>query len=372
VARRLASWWAPPLAALVAGGTVVALSAALRATEPAASAGAQRPGPPATAGTAASTLPATTTTTRPTLRQPPVVEMPPLPPGGLGPGASGELVRAYQQRLADLRFDPGPIDGRYGGAMVYAVQAVQKIAGLARTGRIGEPERFVIAAFRYPEPLAPDGEANRTEIDVGRQVLTLYEGHQVRLITTVSTGSGERYCFNTPRVNPTRRVCELANTPSGRFTYTRFVRGWDPSPLGRLYNPLYFNGGIAVHGYESVPAVPASHGCTRIPMHIAEWFPTVVRIGDPVYVFGGRPARILSSTPLAPAPAPTPAPPPAPAPEPPPGTAPPTTVPPTTPPTTAPPATSPTTTPPATSPATSAPQTGVAASRASGSRLRSA
>ncbi len=345
--RRLASWWLPPFAALIAGGTVVVLSAVLRAEEPTASAGPGRAGPPAAPAATTTTLPVATSTTRPALRQPPVVEMPPLPPGGLGPGASGEVVRAYQQRLADLRVDPGPIDGRYGGAMVYAVQTVQKIAGLDRTGRIGEPERFVISAFRYPEPLAPDAEANRTEIDVDRQVLILYEGHQVRLVTTASTGSGERYCFNTPRVNPTRRVCELANTPSGRFTYTRFVRGWDPSPLGRLYNPIYFNGGIAVHGYESVPTVPASHGCTRIPMHVAEWFPTAVRVGDPVYVFGGRPAQILSSTPLAPIPPPPPPPPTAaPVEPPPPTTTPSTTTPPTTPPTTGAPGT-----PPATSPA---------------------
>ena len=80
-------------------------------------------------------------------------------------------------------------------------------------------------------------------------------------VTTTSTGSGERYCCNTPRVNPTRHVCELATTPSGRFTFKEFRNGWDKSPLGQLYNPFYFNGGIAVHGYQSVPASPASHGC---------------------------------------------------------------------------------------------------------------
>ena len=128
----------------------------------------------------------------------------------------------------------------------------------------------------------------------------------MRLITTTSSGSGERYCYNSPRVNPTRRICEDANTPSGRFAYTEYRDGWDKSPLGQLYNPFYFNGGIAVHGYESVPAYPASHGCTRIPMHIAEYFHTLVHVGDPVYVFGGTPANVVSSTPIAPAPPPTP------------------------------------------------------------------
>lgn len=133
-------------------------------------------------------------------------------------------------------------------------------------------------------------------------------------------------------MNPTRHICEVATTPSGRFTYTRFVSGWDKSPLGQLYQPFYFNGGIAVHGYDSVPTTPASHGCTRIPMHIAEYFHTLVKVGDPVYVFGGEPAQILSSVAIGP----------------PPPTAPPAAPPVAAPPVTPPPPTNPPVTPPAT------------------------
>jgi hypothetical protein len=241
----------------------------------------------------------TTTTTDPNaLRQPAPVVLPALPAGGFGPGASGSDVQAYQQRLADVHFDPGTVDGQYGEGTTAAVEALQKLLGLDRNGTIGEPERAALMAFRYPEPLQADGEADHTEIDVTKQIITLYEHHQVRLITTTSTGSGQSYCYDTPRDNPTRRVCELANTPSGRFTFREYRDGWDKSPLGQLYNPFYFNGGIAVHGYPSVPTSPASHGCARIPMHIAEYFHTLVHIGDPVYVFGGTDAKILSSTPI--------------------------------------------------------------------------
>jgi peptidoglycan hydrolase-like protein with peptidoglycan-binding domain len=246
------------------------------------------------------TIPASTTTTLPALIQPKPTLLPAIPPDGLGPGASGEVVRAYQQRLVDVHFDPGAIDGKYGSGMTYAVQALQKIMGVPRTGRLGAAESSALATFQYPQPLQPTGEANRTEVDVTKQVITLYENYQVRLITTTSTGSGERYCYSTPRVNPTRRICEDANTPSGRFTYTEYRDGWDKSPLGQLYNPFYFNGGIAVHGYESVPTSPASHGCARIPMHIAEYFPTIVKRGDAVYVFGGSPGAILSRESLVP------------------------------------------------------------------------
>ena len=256
--------------------------------------------------TTSSTAPTTTTTTLPALVQPPVAALPPVT-SSLGSGSDPAVVQAYQQRLIDLHFDPGAADGSYGEDTSYAVETVQKIVGLPRTGRIGPAEAMTIAAFQYPPPLQPTGEPNRTELDVTKQVLTLYENYQVRLITTTSTGSGQHYCYNSPRENPTRHICEVASTPSGRFTYTRWVQGWDKSPLGQLYQPYYFNGGIAVHGYPSVPTTPASHGCARIPMHIAEYFPTLVKVGDPVYVFGGEPAEVLSSTPInsAPAPAPT-------------------------------------------------------------------
>ena len=59
---------------------------------------------------------------------------------------------------------------------------------------IGEAERAALQTFQYAAPLEPTAEANRTEVDITKQVMTLYEGHQVKLITTVSTGSGPTTC----------------------------------------------------------------------------------------------------------------------------------------------------------------------------------
>lgn len=309
------------IAGAVAVGTAVGIGvAAAKSDHPTAVAAEPRVAA-TTPSSTTSTLPPTTTTTRPALAQPAVATLPVLT-RTLGSGSDPAMVQPYQQRLADLHFDPGPVDGNYGAATTYAVQALQKIEGLPRTGRIGPAEAMVLTVFQYPAPLQADGEPNRTEIDVTKQVLTLYADYQVKLITTTSTGSGEHYCYNSPRVNPTRHICEIATTPSGRFTYTRVVLGWDKSPLGQLYQPYYFNGGIAVHGYTSVPVTPASHGCARIPMHIAEYYPLLVKVGDPVYVFGGTPAQILSSSAIAPSPPPTASPVPAPAPAPAPATPP--------------------------------------------------
>lgn len=293
-------WFVAALVVAVTFVGVAGVSVALNDSGSSAAGPAPTSRPVPTSSTSSSTTstqPTTTTTTLPPLVQPAAATLPAFR-ATLGPGSNRDVVRAYQQRLADLRFDPGAVDGDYGPETTYAVQALQKLNGAARTGRIGVAEALTLAAFQFPPPLQPTGEPNRTEVDVTKQVITLYEGHQVRLITTTSTGSGENYCFSTPRLNPTQRICEVATTPSGRFTYTRFVSGWDKSPLGQLYQPYYFNGGIAIHGYSSVPTTPASHGCARIPMHIAEYFPTLVRVGDPVYVFGGAPAQILSSSPI--------------------------------------------------------------------------
>jgi hypothetical protein len=54
-----------------------------------------------------------------------------------------------------------------------------------------------------------------------------------------------------------------------------------------MWNPVYFNYGIAIHGALNVPLEPASHGCIRIPMKISETFQTLAGDGDQVYVFDG-------------------------------------------------------------------------------------
>ena len=52
-----------------------------------------------------------------------------------------------------------------------------------------------------------------------------------------------------------------------------------------LYNPVYFTGGFAIHGAKSVPNHPASHGCVRVSMSIAEYFPSLVNDGEVIEVF---------------------------------------------------------------------------------------
>ena len=47
----------------------------------------------------------------------------------------------------------------------------------------------------------------------------------------------------------------------------------------------YFNGGIALHESDSVPAQPASHGCVRLPSPLAKAAYDFAPVGTPVIVY---------------------------------------------------------------------------------------
>jgi peptidoglycan hydrolase-like protein with peptidoglycan-binding domain len=216
--------------------------------------------------------------------------------GTLKQGSHGPEVAALQRRLIELHFDPGPPDGAFGLATTYAVQAFEKLNGMGPDGRVGPNVQEALNHPAAVSPLVPDGGGTRVEVDLRRQVLFLYKDGGLRLITHVSTGSGKKYCAEGDCNN-------TAITPIGSFRFAWRYSGWRESRLGKLYNPVYFtNSGVAVHGALSVPTYPASHGCVRIPMHIAGYFPSLVKRGDPVYVTDGRPVGPPPPTPTGPPP----------------------------------------------------------------------
>jgi L,D-transpeptidase catalytic domain/Putative peptidoglycan binding domain len=248
--------------------------------------------------TSTTTLPPTTTTILPVAQPAPVV-LPPLPFGALRIGSRGDVVRAYEQRLKDLHFDPGPVDGSFDQDTRYAVVTVDKYLGLPRDGVITPMVQQGLQNWHWT-PALPKAEGDRVEIDLDRQVLTLFRKWQPVLVTTTSTGSGEHFCGGTDG-------CQYAITPTGHFHFNYLHRGWDNGKLGKMWNPYYFNGGIAVHGLQSVPTYPASHGCARIPMHIADYFYTLVYRGMSIYVVGAakKPGNLYVGPTVAPPPAPT-------------------------------------------------------------------
>ena len=251
---------------------------------------AASPDPSVSQPPAALPEPSRTTTTSPP--PPPPWAIGPVPVKGLGPGDRGPQVRAVEERLTALRFDVAVTDDVFDQNSGYAVVAFQKVAGLPRTGRVTQDVVDALAATAAPPgPLVPGGGPTRIEIDLPRQVLFLYHNDALVRILPVSTGSNKRFCAD--------GRCRMAVTPPGSYRIGYRVGGWEESPLGRLFNPLYYmvGLGIAIHGYADVPPHPASSGCVRIPLSAATSLPSQVPDDTPVYVLDGK-------TPPAPAPPP--------------------------------------------------------------------
>ena len=214
---------------------------------------------------------------------------------GIGQGSRGDQVLAIQTRLQELKYDISTPDGQFGNQTWHAVLAFQKVNGLGRTARVNAATLAALQTATDPAPLLPDGGADRIEIDIKRQFLAIYRGGELSRILSISSGNNKPYCGVDPDTK--KKECDVAVTPGGSFRAQSRITGFRESKLGLLYNPVYFNGGIAIHGSPSVPGYPASHGCVRIPMSSSEWFVSEVPEKMPIYVFDGKATpKALSGT----------------------------------------------------------------------------
>jgi lipoprotein-anchoring transpeptidase ErfK/SrfK len=162
----------------------------------------------------------------------------------------------------------------------HALIAFQKIEGRNRTGVL-TPEELEALRVAH-EPHALETGYPHIEIDLHRQVLFVIDVAGVPLrILPISSGSGEFFTEG--------GVTRQAITPTGKFKVYRKIEGWRKSPLGLLYYPSYFYGGVAIHGAPSVPTSPASHGCVRIPMFAAREFSEIATISMAVIVYESDP-----------------------------------------------------------------------------------
>ena len=192
-------------------------------------------------------------------------------------GMHGADIKRLQQRLASLGYYPGSADGNFGMNTEEAVWAFQEVQGLHASGVITWPVEKALVYPKAPKALVPKGGSTRVEVSLGRHVLYVYHSNKIVLISHISAGGGYYYCSD--------GSCSYAHTPTGNFKTLWRVKGWHTSPLGELYNPVFFYEGYAVHGDTYVPLNPVSHGCVRIPMDVANIYPGLVpKSGIPVYV----------------------------------------------------------------------------------------
>ncbi len=218
-------------------------------------------------------------------------------------GVAGSDVQQVQERLTDLGFVPGPADGIYGDQTIKAVWAYEKLVlGVESNRPSGQVTPEMWDALQEPfviQPRRPNATPNHTEVYLPEQVLAVFHDDAPVMITHMSSGTNEEWCEEVT-ISPgeygnrdgeepiVRGECGRSNTPGGVFEFYRQVEGIRDSALGSMWNPVYFNYGIAIHGALNVPLQPASHGCIRIPLNISEDLQDLLSMGDQVFVWDGE------------------------------------------------------------------------------------
>ena len=185
-------------------------------------------------------------------------------------------IREAETRLAELGYWITKVDGVSDASTKHAITAFQKVEKLKRTGVLNAVTIEKLRSASRPAP-KHTGVAH-VEVDITRQVLFLVNDEGiVTHILPVSTGNNERY-FSDGK-------WQKAYTPRGTFKIQRQIKGNRKAKLGTLYYPSYFHEGWAIHGSNSIPVTPASHGCARIPRFSEKKMSDLVKVGMPIYLY---------------------------------------------------------------------------------------
>lgn len=190
-------------------------------------------------------------------------------------GSRGSQVKVLQKLLNRASYPAGAADGSFGYPTLQATYAFQKTKKLTRDG-VMTPGEIIKLAQTGPPKASRNKPANYIDIDISRQVMFEVRRGKVRHTLPISSGNEEYYTVDGQTYK--------AHTPRGDFTIERKIAGKRVSRLGTLWWPSYFVGGYAVHGSDSVPTQPASHGCVRIPRYLEKKFFDRNPIGTPVFV----------------------------------------------------------------------------------------
>ena len=188
---------------------------------------------------------------------------------------TGAQTKEAERRLSDMGYWTGTVDGVLDPAMRSALIAFQKWEGRPITGRLTLDELEAIRTSTAPKAREPG--YGHVEVDVDRQVLLVINDDGGVRVLPISSGSGK------PFVDEGQT--SIAYTPRGRFIVYDKVVGWEKGPFRAMYYSNYISGGVAIHGYNSVPIQPASHGCIRIPIFAAREFSKLLPIGTIVLVY---------------------------------------------------------------------------------------
>jgi len=178
-------------------------------------------------------------------------------------GECGDNVVAFKKALHKLGYIVNR--GRcFKDKTARGVLAYRKVNGMNRSSKAGKGLVKRVLAGRGAYRVRHPGAGEHVEASLSKQVLVFARGGKPFAVYPVSSGKS-----STPTV-------------TGHFSFIRTEPGYNSHGM---YYSFYFYGGYAVHGYESVPDYPASHGCIRTFIADQPEIYNRIRYGESIFVF---------------------------------------------------------------------------------------
>lgn len=156
-------------------------------------------------------------------------------------GQCGKVVVGFKKAMRKMGYIANS-GSCFGGKTGRGVLAYRKVNDMTRSTRAGAGLVKKVFAGKGGYVVRHPGAGEHVEAPLSKQVLVFAKGDKPFAIYPISSGKP-----STPTV-------------TGHFEFIRQEPGYNSHGM---YYSFYFYGGYAVHGYESVPDYPASHGCLR-------------------------------------------------------------------------------------------------------------
>lgn len=178
-------------------------------------------------------------------------------------GQCGDAVVGFKKAMRKLGYIAN--SGRcFGAKTARGVLAYRKVNEMTRSMRAGKGLVKRVFAGKGGYRVRHPGAGRHVEAPLGKQVLVFAKGKRPYAIYPISSGKS-----STPTV-------------TGHFEFIRTEPGYNSHGM---YYSWYFYGGYAVHGYESVPDYPASHGCLRTFIADQPEIYERIQFGEDIFVF---------------------------------------------------------------------------------------
>ena len=189
-------------------------------------------------------------------------------------GSSGPAVASLQQQLSNLGYWLGAVNGQFGDSTQQAVWALQKAAGLSRSGVTDYATYAALAQAVQPQPQSSSGYV--IEVNLNTDLVMFVNNGQILYTLNTSTGGGYTYGDGHSRHHADGPLPHLQGF---QWPRRRFARGSVEAEVlhGRVCDP---------RGHKR-PPVPVSHGCVRVSDEAINWIWTanLAPIGTTVWVY---------------------------------------------------------------------------------------